>query len=76
MMSYTAAWIASLIGIYAVLGIAPLVLGTWVMVQRTSALLSGLWLVLLFCMLLGTLAIGVFGLYALTSTPNGPILGG
>ena len=76
MMSYTAAWIASLIGIYAVLGIAPLVLGTWVMVQRTSGLLSGLWLVLLFGMLLGTLAIGVFGLYALTSTPNGPILGG
>ncbi len=76
MMSYAAAWIASLIGIYAVLGIAPLVLGTWVMVQRTSGLQTGLWLLLLFCMLLGTLAIGVFGLYALTSTLNGPIFGG
>ena len=47
-------------------------LGTWVIVQRTGAPRTGLWLVWLFGMLLGTLGIGVFELYALTSTPNGP----
>ena len=68
-MSPTFAWIASLVTLYAVLGVAALVLGTWIMVQRTSGLLTGLWLGFLLTMLVGTLAVGTFGLYALASTP-------
>ena len=72
-MSPTLAWIASLVTLYAVLGAAPLVLGTWIMVQRTSGLLTGLWLGFLLAMLVGTLAVGTFGLYALASTPHGAV---
>lgn len=70
-MIFTTAWVASLVAMYTVLGAAPLVFGTWVIVQRTSGLLTALWLGFLVAVLMGALAVGALGLYALTFAPLG-----
>jgi len=68
-VNFNQAWIASGVAVFAALGVAPLVLGTWIMVQRIRGLLAGLWLGFLLLILAGALAVGAFGLLALASTP-------
>lgn len=73
-MIYNLARIASMLSCYTVLAAAPLALGTWIMVQRTGGILSGLWLSFLLVLLLGSLALGAFGLYALGTGSAGSVL--
>jgi hypothetical protein len=62
-----------MVSVYVPLFTAPLVLGSWVVLQHTRALGSGLWLGLLFLLLLGSLSIGIAGLLLLASSPFGAI---
>lgn len=68
-MTYNYAWIASMASVYIALFAAPLVLGSWVMLQRTGVAGSAVWLVLLALILLGGLAAGAAGLYLMDLLP-------
>ena len=70
---YGYAWIASMLTVYVVLATAPLVLGSWIVLQGTRTVGTGLWLLLLLVLLLTTGAIGAIGLYLLAATPAGAI---
>jgi hypothetical protein len=62
-----------MVSVYLALFTAPLVLGSWVVLQRTRVLLAGLWLALLLVLLIAALVTGAVGLFALGSTPGGAI---
>lgn len=72
-MTYNLAWVAAMVSVYLSVFTAPLVLGSWVVLQHTRALAAGLWLALLLMLLIACLAIGAAGLILLGSTPFGAV---
>lgn len=70
-MSFGQACIASGGVIFAALGLAPFVLGTWVLVQQTRGILVAVWIACLLVALAGALAVGALGIFALVSVPLG-----